>query len=206
MLLLSAVFSGLEIAYVTSDKIQIEIVNKRGGFLSKILSTFVSSPSRFLTTLLIGNNLALVIYGVKMEYALSLIDLAPINDNPFLILLFQTIVSTIVILIFAEYLPKTIFRIKPNYALRFFAYPIYGFYWLSKFLVLLAVSFSTWFLKRFLKLKIEEVNTIFDRIEIEQYLDDRTFDKIEGEDIDTEIQMYKNVRITMYISYFYNFH
>jgi len=128
-----------------------------------------------------------------MEYALSLIDLAPINDNPFLILLFQTIVSTIVILIFAEYLPKTIFRIKPNYALRFFAYPIYGFYWLSKFLVLLAVSFSTWFLKRFLKLKIEEVNTIFDRIEIEQYLDDRTFDKIEGEDIDTEIQMYKNV-------------
>jgi len=193
MLLLSAVFSGLEIAYVTSDKIQIEIINKRGGILAKILSTFVSSPSRFLTTLLIGNNLALVIYGVKMEYVLTNTYFSELIGNDFLILLFQTIISTIVILIFAEYLPKTIFRIKPNYALRFFAYPIYGFYWVSKFLVSLAVSFSTWFLRKFLKLEIEEDNTIFDRIEIEQYLNDRTFGKIEGEDIDTEIQMYKNV-------------
>lgn len=193
MLLLSAIFSGLEIAFVSSDKIQIEIINKRGGLLAKILSTFVSSPSRFLTTLLIGNNLALVIYGIKMDFVLTDTSFAKMIGNDFLILLFQTIISTIVILIFAEYLPKTIFRIKPNYALRFFAYPIYGFYWLAKILVYLAVSFSTWFLRKFLNIEIEENNTMFDRIEIEQYLNDRTYQKSDGENIDTEVQMYKNV-------------
>ena len=192
MILLSAVFSGLEIAFVSSDKIQIEIINKRGGLLGKILSKFVASPSRFLTTLLIGNTVALVVYGKFMDAILTPI-LMQVVSNSFLILLLQTIISTIIILIFSEYLPKTIFRIKPNHALRLFAYPIYGLYWLLRVVVYLAVSFSNWFLKRFLKMELSEDKTIFGRVEIEQYLIDRTEVKPEGEEIDTEIQMYKNV-------------
>lgn len=192
MILLSAIFSGLEIAFVSSDKIQIEIINKRGDLLGKILSKFIADPSRFLTTLLIGNTVSLVVYGKFMDEILNPI-LTQIISSQFLILLLQTIISTVIILIFSEYLPKTIFRIKPNNALRLFAYPIYGLYWSLKGIVYLAVSFSNWFLKRFLKMELSENKTFFGRVEIEQYLIDRTEIKPEGKFVDTEIQMYKNV-------------
>jgi CBS domain containing-hemolysin-like protein len=192
MILLSAVFSGLEIAFVSSDKIQIEIINKRGGLLGKVLSKFVAAPSRFLTTLLIGNNVSLVVYGIYMDAVLTP-GLSEYVSNTFLLILLQTIISTIIILVFSEYLPKTIFRIKPNHALRIFAYPIFGLYWSLRVFVYFAVSFSNWFLKRFLKMELSENKTIFGRVEIEQYLIDRTEEKPEGENIDTEIQMYKNV-------------
>lgn len=191
-ILLSAVFSGLEIAYVSADKMQIEIINKRGGLLAKILSHFVSHPSRFLATLLIGNNLALVIYGVYMDEVLAPY-FSDIVSNTLVVLLVQTVVSTIVILIFAEYLPKTIFRIKPNHALRIFAYPMYAFYWLMKWVVQLAVHFSKWFLRRFLKIELQEDKPMFGRLEIEQYINDRTDEIEEGNEVDSEIQMYKNV-------------
>ena len=192
MIILSAIFSGLEIAFVSSDKIQIEIINKRGDILGKILSKFIANPSRFLTTLLIGNTISLVVYGKFMDEILTPV-LEEIVTSKFLILLLQTIISTIIILIFSEYLPKTIFRIKPNNTLRLFAFPIYGIYWSLKVVVYLAVSFSNWFLKRFFKMELLENKTFFGRVEIEQYLTDRTEIKPEGEDIDTEIQMYKNV-------------
>lgn len=191
-ILLSAIFSGLEIAYVSADKMQIEIINKRGGMLAKVLSLFVKQPSRFLATLLIGNNLALVIYGVYMDEVLAP-HFSNIISNTLAVLLIQTIVSTIVILVFAEYLPKTIFRIKPNHALRIFAYPMYGFYWLMKWVVQLAVLFSKWFLQRFFKIELQEDKPIFGRLEIEQYINDRTDETQEGNEVDSEIQMYKNV-------------
>lgn len=191
-IILSGIFSGLEIAYVSADKMQIEIVNKRGGMMAKILSNFVSSPFRFLATLLIGNNLALVIFGIYMDDILTPL-FSSISNNQFLILLLQTIVSTIVLLIFAEYLPKTIFRIKPNAALRVFAFPMYGFYWLMKWVVYLAVGASKWFLQKFFKVELQEDKPIFGRLELEQWLLDRTDTASEEQEVDTEVQMYKNV-------------
>ena len=108
-ILLSAIFSGLEIAFITADKMQIEIINKRGGLIAKVLNSFISYPSRFIATLLIGNNLALVTFGIYMEEILEL-KIILFTDNPIIVLLIQTIISTTIILLFAEYIPKSIYH------------------------------------------------------------------------------------------------
>lgn len=191
-ILLSAIFSGLEIAFITADKMHMEIINKRGGTIAKILSSFTKSPSRFIATLLIGNNLALVIFGTEMEQLLQP-HLQLYTDNTILILLIQTVVSTFLILIFAEYLPKTIFRLKPNHTLRFFAFPMYALFWLLKWVVNVTVGFSKIILRRFMGVDLQEDKPIFGRMELQQYLSDRT-DNIENEKgLDAEVQYYKNV-------------
>lgn len=191
-ILLSAIFSGLEIAFITADKMQMEIINKRGGLLAKVLSAFTSSPSRFIATLLIGNNLSLVTFGIYMEEMLEP-KIILYTDQPILILLIQTFTSTVIILLFAEYLPKTLFRLKPNNALRFFAYPMFAMFWSLKWVVNLIISFSKFILKTFLKSEIREDRPILGRIELHQYLKERV-ENIESEDeIDSEVQYYKNV-------------
>ena len=191
-ILLSAIFSGLEIAFVTADKMQLEIINKRGGLLAKVLSSFISYPSRFIATLLIGNNLALVTFGIYIEKILKP-KVTLFTDIPFLILLIQTIISTIIILLFAEYIPKTIFRIKPNHALRVFAYPMFLLFWGLKWVVNVIVGFSKFILKKFLKLDIQEDRPIIGRLELQQYLEKRVDDIENSEEIDAEVQYYKNV-------------
>lgn len=191
-ILLSAIFSGLEIAFITADKMQMEIINKRGGTIAKILSSFTKSPSRFIATLLIGNNLALVIFGTEMEQILQP-QLQLYTDNTILILLIQTAVSTFLILIFAEYLPKTIFRLKPNHTLRFFAFPMYALFWLLKWVVNLTVGFSKIILRRFMGVDLQEDRPIFGRMELRQYLSARTDNYENQSSVDAEVQYYKNV-------------
>lgn len=191
-ILLSAIFSGLEIAFITADKMQMEIINKRGGTIAKILSSFTKSPSRFIATLLIGNNLALVVFGTEMEQLLQP-QLQLYTDNTILILLIQTAVSTFLILIFAEYLPKTIFRLKPNHTLRFFAFPMYALFWLLKWVVNVTVSFSKIILRRFMGVDLQEDKPIFGRMELQQYLSARTDNPENESNVDAEVQYYKNV-------------
>ena len=191
-ILLSAIFSGLEIAFVTADKMQIEIINKRGGLIAKVLNSFISYPSRFIATLLIGNNLALVTFGIYIEKILEP-KVTLFTDNTILVLLIQTIISTIIILLFAEYIPKTIFRIKPNHALRVFAYPMYILFWSLKWVVNSVVGFSKFILKKFLKVDIQEDRPIIGRLELQQYLEKRVENIENTEEIDAEVQYYKNV-------------
>ncbi len=191
-ILLSAIFSGLEIAFVTADKMQLEIINKRGGLLAKVLNSFTSYPSRFIATLLIGNNLALVTFGIYMEKFLDP-KVTIFTDSPIIILLIQTIISTIIILLFAEYIPKTIFRIKPNHTLRIFAFPIFLLFWSLKWVVNIVVGFSKMVLKKFLKVDIKEGRPIIGRVELQQYLEKRVNNLENREDIDPEVQYYKNV-------------
>ena len=135
-LLLSAFFSGMEIAYVSSNKIHIEIEKKQDGFLAKILSKITAKPSKFIATMLIGNNIALVIYGFFMGDELilwfqSMLPTENIVINYFfndLSLLSQTIISTLVILFTAEFLPKVFFQIYANSLLKILAFPAYIFY------------------------------------------------------------------------------
>ena len=135
-LILSAFFSGMEIAYVSSNKIHIELEKKQDGFLAKLLTKLTAKPSKFITTMLIGNNIALVIYGFKMGDVLVqwFQSLLPSNYNlvNYLLidfqLLTQTIISTVVILVTAEFLPKVFFQIYSNTLLKFFALPAYIFY------------------------------------------------------------------------------
>ena len=130
MLILSAFFSGMEIAYVSSNKVHIAIEKQQDGFLSKILQKITKRPSKFIATMLIGNNIALVIYGFFMgDLLMSYIDTyLTIEPNGFLALFIQTIISTVVILITAEFLPKVFFQIYANNLVKFFALPVYFFY------------------------------------------------------------------------------
>ena len=191
-ILLSAIFSGLEIAFITADKMRLQIINKRGGLLAKVLNSFISYPSRFIATLLIGNNLALVTFGIYMEKFLDP-KVMLFTEIPILVLLIQTLISTVIILLFAEYIPKTIFRIKPNYTLRIFAFPMFLLFWSLKWVVNVTVGFSKFLLKKFLKVDIKEGRPIIGRLELQQYLEKRVENTDSVEDLDAEVQYYKNV-------------
>ncbi len=171
---------------------RLQITNKRGGLLAKVLNSFISYPSRFIATLLIGNNLALVTFGIYMEKFLDP-KVMLFTDIPILVLLIQTLISTVIILLFAEYIPKTIFRIKPNYTLRIFAFPMFLLFWSLKWVVNIIVGFSKFLLKKFLKVDIKEGRPIIGRLELQQYLEKRVENTDSVEDLDAEVQYYKNI-------------
>ena len=118
---LSAFFSGLEIAFVSANKLHIELEKKRKGYIPKILSRLTKDSSKFITTMLVGNNISLVIYSYFMGKVI--VDYYAINS-----ILLQTVISTILILVTAEFLPKAIFRVYANESLKIFAIPAYFFY------------------------------------------------------------------------------
>ena len=131
MLVLSAFFSGMEIAFVSANKIHIEIEKKQNSFLATILKRLTKRPSKFIATMLVGNNIALVIYGFMMGDLLSHMlfsQYLAFSVLPIKILLLQTIISTLVILLTAEFLPKVFFQVYANSLLKFFAIPAYIFY------------------------------------------------------------------------------
>ena len=105
----SAMFSGLEIAFVSANKLKIELDNNKGSFTAKVLSSFLKKPAKFIGAMLLGNNIALVIYSILMAKFLEPIIINYVMDNEMVILLVQTIISTLLILFFAEFLPKAIF-------------------------------------------------------------------------------------------------
>lgn len=126
-LVLSALFSGSEIAYISSDKVRVELDIKKGGIINRIINLFYTNQNMFITTVLVGNNVVLIIYGIGMS---ALLDpwLHRIYPNEAFVLAMQTIISTIIILFIGEFFPKTTFRINPNASLKVFASPIYLFY------------------------------------------------------------------------------
>ena len=146
-LVLSAFFSGFEIAYVSSNKVHIEILKKQEGLIANILTRLTYRPSKLLATMLVGNNVALVVYGFEMGKVMTLL-LPPFFQN----VLWHTIISTLIILITAEFMPKVFFQIYANQLLKLFAVPAYFFYllfypfssfiiWISDFV--LRVFFKT---------------------------------------------------------------
>lgn len=126
-LVFSALFSGFEIAYVSADRIRTELDLQKGGLTSRILDRYFSDPDFFISTLLVGNNVVLVIYGMA---AAALLEpwLHRLYPNEAFILVMQTLISTGVILLTGEFFPKTVFRINPNTSLRVFALPMFLFY------------------------------------------------------------------------------
>ncbi len=191
-LVFSAYFSGMEIAFVTANKFKIELDAKQGDFLSAILSRFLKHPSRFIGAMLVGNNIALVIYGIFMAQVLEP-QIAYLTANESLILLIQTIISTLIILLTAEFLPKTVFRINPNLILRFFAIPTGILYSILLIPMFIIIGISELILKYVFRLGNEVEDLNFGRIDLEHYLRDATErNDEEQEEMDHEIQIFQN--------------
>ncbi|MDD2385662.1 MAG: hemolysin family protein [Bacteroidales bacterium] len=166
----SAFFSGMEIAFISSNKLRLEIASKEAGLRSRILTVFNNNQPQFISAMLVGNNLVLVIYGIFMAKLLQ----APIEsfvNNEVYILIIQTILSTLIILVFAEFLPKTLFRIISNKALTTFSVPLIFFY----YLFYPVVVFSMWISSRIMSLFISE--------NLDQYQKERAFGKIDIDEI-----------------------
>ena len=199
-LILSAFFSGMEIAYVSSNKIHIEIEKKQGGLLSNLLTKITAKPSKFIATMLIGNNIALVVYGFYMGDVLVewfAVHLPSSNTliNYFLnelSLLTQTVISTLVILVTAEFLPKVFFQIYANSLLKLFAVPAYLFYVLFSVVSDFVIWISDVVLKYLFKTEGDEVQLAFSKVELGNYISEQ-MESVEAHDtIDSEIQIFQN--------------
>ena len=190
-ILLSAFFSGMEIAYVSANKFQVELQKKREGYIAKILTKLTSKSSKFITTMLVGNNIALVIYSFFMgELIVSLLPLNTLNE--FAILLIQTVISTLIILITAEFLPKAIFRIYANETLWFFAPLAYVFYILFHFISDFITLISDFVLKIFFNTSKDIQQTEFSKEELGDYITKQLENAKDTEEVDSEIQIFQN--------------
>jgi len=199
-LLFSAFFSGMEIAYVSSNKIHIELEKKQNNFLAKTLSKLTVKPSKFIATMLIGNNVALVIYGFFMGDVLlnwfqtllpsnyQVINLALTDFT----LLTQTIISTLIILVTAEFLPKVFFQIYSNTLLRIFAIPAYLFYVLFSFISDSVIWMSDLVLKYFFKTEGDQIQLAFTKVELGNYISEQMESIEEMDHVDSEIQIFQN--------------
>jgi len=190
-IILSAFFSGMEIAFVSANKMHIELEKKKEGFIAKILTRLTQKSSKFITTMLVGNNIALVVYSFFMgEF---LVQFLPIDTwNSFSVLLIQTLISTVVILITAEFLPKAIFRIYSNEALKIFAVPAYFFYVFFHFLSDFITAISDFVLRVFFSTTSDVEQTEFSKAELENYITEQLENTIESEEVDSEIQIFQN--------------
>lgn len=188
--LLSAFFSGMEIAFVSASKMQIELEKKKDTFLARILGKLTQKPSRFITTMLVGNNIALVIYGFFMGDLLTGF-LKPYIDSDFILLLVQTIISTLTILITAEFLPKAIFRIYSNEMLKFFAIPAYFFFIIFFFISEFITFISDFFLRVLFNTKEDPQKLVFSKAELGAYISEQ-LEASTSEEVDSEIQIFQN--------------
>ena len=194
MLVLSAFFSGMEIAYVSSNKVHIAIEKQQDGFLSKILQKITNRPSKFIATMLIGNNIALVIYGLFMGDLLMgyIATYLTIEPNGFLALFIQTIVSTVVILLTAEFLPKVFFQIYANNLVKFFALPVYFFYIIFSIISEFVIWITDKLLKLVFKTDGDEVQLSFSKVELGNYISEQMETVKTEDEVDSEIQIFQN--------------
>jgi CBS domain containing-hemolysin-like protein len=187
----SAFFSGLEIAFISANRLKIELDKKKGTISAKILSSFLKRPAKFIGAMLLGNNIALVIYSILMSKLLEPIIVQNITNNGILLLLIQTIISTIIVLFFAEFLPKALFRINPNKVLTIAAVPILIIYGILYPFTYFTVGISNIILKLF-KVDTSESDLAFSKIDLEDFVANIQDRQQEGDEVDSEIQIFKN--------------
>ena len=190
-LVFSAFFSGMEIAFISANRLKIALDDKQGGVKAKILAYFSKKPASFIGTMLLGNNAAIVAYSMFMAMAID-DPLTELIGMAWLVLLIQTIITTILVLIFAEFLPKAIFRINPNRALSMLAFPlaiIYGILWLPTFLI---IGLAELILKIFIRDKGDNSQIVFEKVDLDNYLEEYTADVENSEVLDHEVKIFHN--------------
>jgi CBS domain containing-hemolysin-like protein len=186
-----AFFSGMEIAFLTSNKLRIELENKQNYLPARILSFFVKKPSQFIATCLVGNNISLVIYGLYMAIILEPFFELYIHSRAGLLIV-QTIVSTTIVLLTAEFLPKALFRINPNRTLNLFALPFLLIFYLLYPVVLLSIGLSEFLLSKIFKVHLDDNTFVFGRIDLDNYVRQVATSDDENSELDHEIQIFQN--------------
>lgn len=190
-LLFSAFFSGVEIAFISANKLQLELEKNTAQFPSRIIAFFTKNESDFITTMLVGNNVALVVYGIVMTQIAEELGLTAFFPTPLSLLLAQTLITTLIVLITAEFLPKAIFRIFPNQILNIFSIPIWIFFVLLRPIALLMLNTSNILLKYILKQTIDEEKQVFGKMDLDNLLNN--VKSSEGlNDTRVEVEMLQN--------------
>lgn len=199
-LLLSAFFSGMEIAFVSSNKVHIELQKNQTDIIASVLKTLTKKPSKFIATMLVGNNIALVVYGFFMGDLIMnwFVSMQPV-ENEFLSYLIteaslftQTLISTLVILFTAEFLPKVFFQIYANVLLKVFSVPAFIFYYLFSFISSFVIWISDFILKKVFKIEGDKVQLNFSKVELGDYINEQMEAVDSKEDVDSEIQIFQN--------------
>jgi CBS domain containing-hemolysin-like protein len=183
----------MEIAFISSNKIYLEIEKKQDNFISKILTKLTEKPSKFIAAMLIGNNIALVIYGFFMgELLMGWINVLGYHFSGLLNFFIQILIATLVVLITAEFLPKVFFQIYANTLIRVFAIPAYGFYMLFYFVSTFFIWVSDFVLKKFFKTEGDQVPLYFSKVELGNYITEQMSTVEDNEEVDSEILMFQN--------------
>lgn len=192
----SAFFSGMEIAFVSANKLIIELENKQGDFTARILSSFIRRPKKFIGAMLIGNNIALVFYGIKAgELVANLVFGVSDWDEyhiPYIALLSQTLITTVVILFTAEFLPKSIFRLNPNRWLSIFAMPLALLFYILYIPSWIITNISMVFIKYVLRAETENEEVVFGTVDLDHFLREASENMQDNEDTEHEIQILQN--------------
>ena len=189
----SAFFSGMEIAFVSSNKLRFEMDRNEQSLTSRILSIFYRNPNNFISTMLVGNNIALVIYGILMAELIEQNLLAGYIDNEFMLVLTQTIISTLIILVTGEFVPKTLFKINPNFTLNICAIPAFICYVILYPISKLASGLSGILL--FLtgtKINKEASDKAFTKVDLDHFIQSSIQDSDNEEEINTEVKIFQN--------------
>lgn len=198
-LLLSAFFSGMEIAFVSSNKVYLGIEKMQQGLIGKILTKITENPSKFIASMLVGNNITLVIYGFMMgDLIIQLLYPELISTNgtvlelPFQVLLIQTLISTLVILVTAEFLPKVFFQIYANTFIKIFAVPAYFFYQLLYVISTFVIKISDFILKKVFKTVGDDTQLFFSKVELGNFISEQMNAVEDKNSVDSEIQIFQN--------------
>ncbi len=196
-LIFSAFASGCEIAFISSNKLRIELDRKQGSVAAKIIGRFVKTPSRFIATMLLTNNIALVVYGIVFSGSILSHDLLKAHlphqlSSEATMLVIQTLVSTLIILVTAEFIPKAIFRLNPNGILNALAIPILVIYYVLYPVVFVILGISKFVMNKIFRLEFAEEKPLFGRIDLDFYIRELTSKNSQVEEMNTEIRIFQN--------------
>jgi CBS domain containing-hemolysin-like protein len=193
-LLFSAFFSGMEIAFVSANRLKIELDKKQKSTVSKIVERFTDKPGQYISTMLVGNNIALVIYGIYFAKFIEPYIAEFITENDLLILLIQTIFSTMIILVTAEFLPKTVFSQNSNFLLFKLAVPVSFFYTIFYPIAVFTVTLSNIFIRLFSKHSENEEHdsTVLGKIDLDHFLSESEADDEKDDDTAGEVKIFRN--------------
>ena len=192
-LLFSAFFSGMEIAFISSNKLRLELEKKQGTFTSRVTSLFARDPGQYIATMLVGNNIALVVYGITMAMILEP-RIQMFISSEFSVFLIQTVIATIIILITAEFLPKAVFRLKPNLILNALSVPVMFFY-----IILYPVSKSIIGIGNFLMKYVlgtdmsnYDKRNVFGKVDLDHFVRESRSEMEEEDNVRNDIKLFQN--------------